>query len=77
MSTPAIIFLAVIVGATVYFLFFGRDPIHDWKYRNPADRTCKKCGRNEQEEVWGDDFHMWGYACERDLGSLSAWKWFM
>jgi len=27
----------------------------DWKYRNPADRTCKRCGRHQNQfEYWGD-----------------------
>lgn len=30
-----------------YLLFRAADGWHNWKYRNPYDRTCKKCGRRE------------------------------
>jgi hypothetical protein len=36
---------------------------HKWEYRNPYDRTCKKCGRNEQEECWADSYARHGMRC--------------
>lgn len=41
----------------------------DWKYRNPADRTCRRCGLNQNEyEYWGDP------NCRRweDMSEVSA-----
>lgn len=37
---------------------------HSWKYRNPAARTCKNCGRNE-------NFYEFG----QDLRGLSIGEW--
>lgn len=28
--------------------------LHVWRYRNPYDRTCVLCGRNEVEHCWVD-----------------------
>jgi len=33
----------------LWWLFFGG---HDWKYRNPWARECRKCGRHEN--YYGD-----------------------
>ncbi len=33
---------------------------HRWEYRNPYDRTCKICGRHEQEECWADEYARYG-----------------
>lgn len=36
---------------------FGR---HQWEYRNPYDRSCKTCGRNEVAHSWaGHPEHQW------------------
>lgn len=33
-------------------------PMHDYRYRNPYDRTCTKCGQHEQSFCWDmADFH--------------------
>ena len=33
--------------------------LHKWEYRNPYNRTCSVCGRNEVEHCWpGDEFKL-------------------
>lgn len=27
-------------------------PVHDYRYRNPYDRTCRNCRRTENEYCW-------------------------
>jgi len=39
----AIFFIVMIL---LFVACIWGDP-HDWYYRNPYDRTCRKCGRNE------------------------------
>ena len=63
-----LILVVVFVIITILIMLFGRDPIHDWQYRNPYDRTCKICGRNEQEECWGDDYESHG------LNAPGSWE---
>jgi hypothetical protein len=58
-----IVFVAVLAG-----LLFGALKLmnkweeypHTYKYRNPYDRTCLVCGRNEQEECWADEYARYG-----------------
>ena len=60
--------LCILMTLAVAGLFFGlvkllelwADWPHRWVYRNPFDRTCKICGRNEQEECWADEYHRYG-----------------
>ena len=40
-------------GIFIHWIFSG----HRWKYRNPYDRTCKICGRNEVSHCW--DLKSW------------------
>ncbi len=62
--------IALILVGTLAFGFLmdicDKSPRHQWKYRNPADRTCSTCGRNEQEEC-----HSWEY----QRHGLSARGW--
>lgn len=46
----AIVSILFIVGISwfAFFLMHG----HSWHYRNPFDRTCKKCGRHEVSHCW-------------------------
>jgi hypothetical protein len=30
--------------------------LHEWKYRNPFDRTCNVCGRHEVAFSWAWDW---------------------
>ena len=56
----AILIVLLLAGALAVLnrLF---DDGHKWKYRNPYDRTCSVCGRNEQEECWAEDFNIRGF----------------
>ncbi len=49
-----ITFLIVVVAPPLNFLFRKHFGLHAWNYRNPHDRTCVKCGRNEVEHryIW-------------------------
>lgn len=52
--------LGLLIGGLKLLDFLGSYP-HKWQYRNPYDRTCKICGRNEQEECWPDEFRRYGF----------------
>lgn len=41
---------------------------HKWVYRNPHDRTCKKCGRHENE------FDNLGQYANGVVGWHSSWE---
>lgn len=59
----AILFMAILLALLIGVLKLSdylADYPHKWAYRNPYDRTCKICGRNEQEECWPDDYHRYG-----------------
>ena len=56
---PLILLLAFVAIMFLIAILTKNDE-HTWKYRNPYDRTCEVCGRNEQEESWGDDFKLHG-----------------
>lgn len=36
-------------------------PVHDYRYRNPYDRTCRNCRRSQNE-------YMWSWQSWRDRG---------
>ena len=40
------------IGALILTYTFFYCDRHEWEYRNPYDRTCKRCGRHECEEAW-------------------------
>lgn len=54
-----LVLLALLIGALKLADYWEGYP-HVWKYRNPYDRTCTICGRNEQEECWADEYHRYG-----------------
>jgi hypothetical protein len=61
-------FLIIVLLVAMVALLFGFLKLmdlwaswpHRWKYRNPYDRTCKICGRHEQEECWADEYARYG-----------------
>lgn len=65
MLNGILLFLFVLLLTALLFGFvkllelWGSWP-HRWKYRNPYDRTCKICGRHEQEECWADEYARYG-----------------
>jgi hypothetical protein len=46
-----LLFSFVVVGGLTVFIahLLDKTPKHTWIYRNPSDRTCSVCGRNEVE----------------------------
>jgi len=50
---------ALLVGGLKLLSWWEAYP-HKWEYRNPYCRTCKICGRHEEEECWPDEFHRYG-----------------
>ena len=54
-----LVLLALLIGALKLADYWDGHP-HIWKYRNPYDRTCMKCHRNEKEECWADDYARYG-----------------
>ncbi len=50
------VFMGVMTTALLFVFIEWITNRHKWVYRNPYDRTCSICKRNEQVECWGDDF---------------------
>ena len=46
-----LLFITVVLPTVIFYVrkYCG---LHAWSYRNPYDRTCVKCGRNEVEHSY-------------------------
>lgn len=65
------------------WILFGR---HDWRYRNPYDRTCTVCGCHQVQmcyrqgdrllrgfwETFADGDHWWHWRADQELAGVSA-----
>lgn len=49
-------------------------PMHQWKYRNPYNRTCQVCGRHEVRHRWAGDAHRLGWWEVFDNGDINKHK---
>jgi hypothetical protein len=65
--------MSITIGIVILLLLFlikwlfSEWSEHRWNYHNPYNRTCRICGRNEQEECWGDDLE--------ELGMSAPGEW--
>lgn len=48
----ALLFLSALFICSISLFIYDVINGHSWDYRNPFDRTCKKCGRHEVSHCW-------------------------